>query len=109
MRAKIAVFLCILLMIPAFALANVPEMTVEQVINSAFDDQIVSVTGVITKQVKHDKFIFKDDTGTILMEIDEEDWPQYNTPVFDKKLNIICEVEKDHKITKLEAKKVTIL
>ena len=109
MRIKIAVTLCLLLLVSAFAFANVPEMTVEQIVASGYDHQIVSVTGVITEQVRHEKFIFQDDTGTMLIEIDEEDWPRYNTPLYNQKLNIICEVEREHKSIKLEAKRINVL
>ena len=109
MKIKIAVTLCLLLLVSTFAFANVPEMTVEKIISSGYDHQIVSVTGIITEQVRNEKFIFQDDTGTILIEIDEEDWPRYNTPLYNQQLNIICEVEKDYKAIKLEAKRINVL
>lgn len=38
------------------------------------EDQIVFLKGKITKQVKHDKFIFTDGTGEVLLEIEDDVW-----------------------------------
>lgn len=38
------------------------------------EDQIVFLKGKITKQLKHEKFIFTDGTGEVLLEIDDDVW-----------------------------------
>lgn len=46
-------------------------MTVKQMKDAARDDQMVVLEGYLVDQVKHDKYTFKDATGTVLVEIDD--------------------------------------
>lgn len=46
-------------------------MTVKQMKDTARDDQMVVLEGYLVDQVKHDKYTFKDATGTVLVEIDD--------------------------------------
>lgn len=47
--------------------------TVQGALN-AYDDTIVTLTGKITRQVAHEKYEFSDNTGTIIVEIDDDEW-----------------------------------
>ena len=47
--------------------------TVQGALN-AYDDTIVTLTGKITRQVAHEKYEFRDNTGTIIVEIDDDEW-----------------------------------
>lgn len=47
--------------------------TVQGALN-AYDDTIVTLTGKITRQVAHEKYEFRDNTGTIIIEIDDDEW-----------------------------------
>ena len=47
--------------------------TVQGALN-AYDDTIVTLTGKITRQVAHEKYEFSDNTGTIIIEIDDDEW-----------------------------------
>lgn len=47
--------------------------TVQGALN-AYDDTIVTLTGKITRQVAHEKYEFSDSTGTIIIEIDDDEW-----------------------------------
>lgn len=38
------------------------------------DDRMVMLKGSITKQVGHEKYEFKDATGMVIVEIDDDDW-----------------------------------
>jgi len=38
------------------------------------DDTMVTLKGTITKQTAHEEYEFKDSTGTIAIEIDDDDW-----------------------------------
>jgi len=38
------------------------------------DDAMVTLKGTITKQTGHEEYEFKDSTGTIAIEIDDDDW-----------------------------------
>ena len=46
--------------------------TVKALADSGKDDQIVTLEGFITQQVKHEKYMFRDSTGEMLVEIDDE-------------------------------------
>lgn len=63
--------------------------------NEATDDTPVQLQGFVTKKINNDdKYEFKDDTGTITVEIDNEDLPA--TPFNDKtKVKLTGEVEKN--------------
>ena len=62
--------------------------------NDAADDTPVVLQGFVTKKINNDdKYEFKDNTGTITVEIDDEDLPP--TPFNDKtKVKLTGEVEK---------------
>ena len=47
--------------------------TVQGALN-AYDDTIVTLTGKIIRQVAHEKYEFRDNTGTIIIEIDDDEW-----------------------------------
>ena len=47
--------------------------TVQGALN-AYDDTIVTLTGKIIRQVAHEKYEFSDNTGTIIIEIDDDEW-----------------------------------
>lgn len=63
--------------------------------NEAADDTPVQLQGFVTKKINNDdKYEFKDDTGTITVEIDNEDLPA--TPFNDKtRVKLTGEVEKN--------------
>ena len=63
--------------------------------SEAADDTPVQLQGFVTKKINNDdKYEFKDDTGTITVEIDNEDLPA--TPFNDKtKVKLTGEVEKN--------------
>ncbi len=47
--------------------------TVSEALN-AKDETSVVLTGTIEKQTAHEKYLFKDTTGSVIIEIDDEDW-----------------------------------
>ncbi len=47
--------------------------TVAEALN-AKDETVVVLTGKIEKEIAHEKYQFTDNTGTIVIEIDNEDW-----------------------------------
>lgn len=63
--------------------------------NEAGDDTPVTLQGFVTKKINNDdKYEFRDNTGTITVEIDDEDLPA--TPFNDKtKVKLTGEVEKN--------------
>lgn len=40
----------------------------------AWDDTMVTLKGNITRQVGHEKYEFKDSTGSMIVEIDDDKW-----------------------------------
>ncbi len=52
---------------------RVPLTSVSAVLNAKADDYPVVVTGTIVKKTGDEKYEFKDDTGVIQAEIDDED------------------------------------
>lgn len=59
----------------------------------AADDTPVVLQGKIVKRIKHETYEFRDATGTIEVEIDDEDWP---APIVDDKtqVRLIGEVDR---------------
>ena len=47
--------------------------TVKNLLDSGKDDQLATLEGYIVQQVKHEKYMFRDSTGEMLVEIDDED------------------------------------
>ena len=71
-----------------------PITTVEEVKKRGRNDQRVTLTGYVVKKVGWEKYQFRDGTGEIRVEIDDDVMP--NEPFDDKtKIEIIGEVEKD--------------
>jgi uncharacterized protein (TIGR00156 family) len=68
--------------------------TVSEVKKSGKDDQPVVLVGYIIKKVGKEKYIFKDSTGEIRVEIDRKNMP---TKAFDEKtkVEISGEIEKE--------------
>lgn len=46
--------------------------TVKNLLDSGKDDQLATLEGYIVQQVKHEKYMFRDSTGEMLVEIDDE-------------------------------------
>ena len=51
--------------------ANNAPQTVQQVLDNAYDDQRVALTGRLTNFLGHDRYEFTDNTGRIEVELDD--------------------------------------
>ena len=51
-----------------------PINTVAAALQNAKDDQNVVFTGYIVAQESQERFLFKDPTGEIILDIDDEEW-----------------------------------
>lgn len=87
-------------------------ITVKEIIDNASrldrTDALVKVQGYIVKQLNTDTYLFKDETGTVKVEIDKYRLP--HSP-FDEKTEIIIIGEVDHDLfepVEIEAKEVTL-
>lgn len=83
-----------------------PKMPVAMAtdIESMDEDQKVLLQGYIVDQTDDDMYVFKDDSGTIPVEIDNDKWKGM-TVTSDMKVEIVGEVDKGFK-TKVEVKKI---
>ena len=85
--------------------------SIAEVNNNAKDQDVVTVTGQLTQQIKRDKFIIKDSTGEIKIEIEDYIWQQINSvkPEFDKTYTFTAKVDKKRKeYIELEATKIEL-
>ena len=65
------------------------------------DDAEVRLTGYVVKNVGDEKYEFRDDTGTIIVEIDDEDWKGLEiTP--EQRVEITGEVDQERQKTELD-------
>lgn len=71
-----------------------PVKTVDQVFKNSRDDQWVTLTGQVVRQIGRQKYLFRDSTGEIRIEIDGKAMP---TEPFNEKtrVEIRGEVEKE--------------
>lgn len=87
--------------------AQVNVTTVEQAKN-ANDDTLVLLRGNITERVSSDNYMFKDDTGSILVDIDHDKWAGQNvTP--ETLVEIWGEVDKDSNSVEVDVKSIRII
>ena len=85
---------------------GLPTSTVEEA-QKLSDDTAVVLVGQIEKSLGDEKYQFKDATGTIGVEIDDEDWNGVNaTP--QNTIEIHGEVDKDMFNTKIDADRVIL-
>lgn len=92
---------------PAAAAAQVT--TVKQA-QSAHDDTPVVLEGVITKRIGGEHYEFKDATGSIEVEIDNDDWPAGAAVSENTKVRLTGEVD-HHKLkaTDIDVDRVEVL
>lgn len=93
----------------AKANSQVPITTVAEVKKRGRDDHLVTLTGNVTKKVGWEKYLFRDATGEIRIEIDDEVMP---TEPFNEKTNveITGEIEKDFlRSVEIDVKAIRIL
>lgn len=74
----------------------------------ASDDTPVKLAGKIEKSLGDEKYLFKDPTGTVIIEIDDDDWRGV-TATADSELIIEGEIDKEmFKDTKVDVNTVTL-
>ena len=75
--------------------------TVQAILKNHYDDMRVTIKGYIVKRLSHDKYLFKDETGEIIVDIDEKYMPHDDiTPK--TLIKIDGEVDVKHKGNKVE-------
>ncbi|PKE31880.1 TIGR00156 family protein [Rahnella sp. AA] len=72
------------------------------------DDQWIMLEGFLDQRVDHDKYIFRDNTGTLNVEIDGKRWQGQNVSPKDK-IRIEGKVDKDWNSVEVDVKTVKII
>lgn len=72
------------------------------------DDTPVTLEGKITKHLHKDKYLFTDDTGTVTVEIDRQDWNGIDVTPADT-VRIRGEVDKGWYDTKIDVDSIEIV
>ena len=65
------------------------------------DDTHATLRGNIVKQIKHEKYLFKDATGEIVVEIDDDDWDGV-TVGHDDTVELSGEIDRDFNKVELD-------
>lgn len=89
--------------------ASVPaKVTVAQAKELPDDSQVI-LEGILVKKLGHENYEFKDDSGTISVEIDDDDWHGQLVNA-GQKVRLVGEVD-THRIkpTDIDVKKVEVL
>lgn len=74
----------------------------------AADDTRVVLEGQIVKRLQDERYEFKDATGTIQVEIDDEDWPN-QTVSETAKVRLTGEVDKDFNGREIDVDRVELI
>ena len=86
---------------------SLASMTVQQALDMP-DDTIVVVTGHIVNSLGDEKYLFRDETGEVVIEIDNEDWRGQVVKPEDT-IEIVGELDKEFfDRTKIDVKSFTI-
>ena len=75
--------------------------TVQKVLSTAFHGQHVFLQGKIIQKVSHDKYMFKDSTGEVMIDIDQKHMPFEDFSASDT-VKIYGEVEMKRKNPRIE-------
>lgn len=90
------------------SLAEKNVVTVAQA-KASPDETPISLTGTLLKHLNQDHYEFQDDTGVILLEIDDDDWEESGVKVGDR-VHVLGEVDTHtYKPTDVEVLKITKL
>ncbi|MBV7485346.1 NirD/YgiW/YdeI family stress tolerance protein [Bordetella sp. BOR01] len=89
--------------------AQVATPTVADILSKPVDGQMVRVQGHLLRKLKSETYIFSDGTGEIVMEIDDDDFPQQ--PVSETtKIEVVGEVDTGlRRPPEIEAESVRVL
>ena len=84
-----------------------PVTTVAAALEAA-DDTHVVLEGQIVKRLQDELYEFKDGTGTIQVEIDDEDWPGQSVSE-NAKVRLTGEVDKDFNSREIDVDRVELI
>lgn len=84
---------------------NQPAVWTVTEVMSLPDDTPVVMRGYITKNMGNNIFVFEDDSGTIMLEIDEEDW-NGNTVRVDDIVTVYGNVDQGTNYTEIDVSSI---
>lgn len=87
-------------------ISQMPVSTVQNVQNMP-EDTMVVLQGNISKRIKKDKYMFNDNTGEMLVEIEGYAWNGQEISPTDV-VTIVGEIDKDGNVTMLEVDEVML-
>ncbi len=82
-----------------------PGMTTASAAQEAVDDSWVTLSGTILRQVGEERYLFQDATGTVIVEIDHEDWGNVTVNP-EMILRISGEIDRERGTTEIEVKQM---
>ena len=85
-----------------------PQVTTVAAALEAADDTHVVLEGQIVKRLQDELYEFKDATGTIQVEIDDEDWPGQQVSET-AKVRLTGEVDKDFNSREIDVDRVELI
>lgn len=72
------------------------------------NDAVARLQGHITRSLGHEKYEFRDDSGTVTVEIDDDDWRGVEASP-DVKVELLVEVDRDWRRMELEVESVRLV
>ena len=99
--------LSLVLAVGGFAAAG-PIATVADVLKSGVDDQRVTLEGTVVQQIRHEHFTFRDSTGDIEIEVDDELLRIYGD-IVNQNVRIHGKVDKEHNKVTVDVKTLEVL
>ena len=91
-----------------FGPTNMNVISVKQALAAA-DDSYVTVEGTILNKVGDETYLFKDTTGQIRVEIDDEVWAGQHVGSEGNKVRLYGEIDKGFTKTELDVKTLTVI
>ena len=115
MRKVLATLVLVVMLVPSayaagmggFYDANYTGVTVKQAKNM-HDDAYVTLKGSISKRLTVDEYMFADATGSIVVEIDDEEWAGQTVKPTDT-IEIIGEIDRNYRNVKVDVESLRIL
>ncbi|MEZ9232922.1 YgiW/YdeI family stress tolerance OB fold protein [Vibrio amylolyticus] len=87
---------------------NIANPDTVKAASEARDDAYVTLTGNITEQIGHELYTFSDETGQIVVEIENEDWHGINVTA-DTKLIVQGEVDQGWTTVKVDVDRIRVV
>ncbi|MOA37811.1 Bacterial OB fold (BOF) protein [compost metagenome] len=76
---------------------------------AAADDTPVVLEGTVSKRIRGEHYEFKDATGSIRVEIDDEDWPSGAQVSDSTKVRLVGEVDNDRDGREIDVDRVELV